>query len=48
MTLSLHLFMQVVALAFFMFAGLGMPEHPRLRYIGWGLFLWLLASLVRI
>lgn len=28
----------VTAMVFFALAGLGVPEHPRLKYIGWGLF----------
>ena len=45
MKVSLHLFIVVLALVLFLLAGLGVPEHPRFRFIGFGLFLWLLSTL---
>lgn len=33
----------VIALVFFALAGLGVPPHPRIQWLGWGLFFWLLA-----
>jgi hypothetical protein len=31
------LFLKVAAVVFFVLAGLGIPEAPRFKYIGWGL-----------
>lgn len=42
---TVHLFLIVLALVFFLLAGLGIPEYPRLRYVGWGLFFWLLSTI---
>lgn len=42
-----HEFLVVLALVLFLLAGIGVPESPRFRYIGWGLFCWLLSTLVR-
>lgn len=43
---TLRLFMVVVALVFFLLAGLGIPSPPRLQWLGWGLFLWVLSSVI--
>ena len=43
MQLSVHLLLFVIAVVFFILAGLGVPEAPRLRYIGWGLALWAIS-----
>jgi len=43
MHLSFHLVIFVIAIVFFILAGLGVPEAPRLRYIGWGLALWAIS-----
>jgi hypothetical protein len=42
-----HEFLIVLALVLFLLAGLGIPEAPRFRFVGWGLFCWLLSYLVR-
>jgi hypothetical protein len=47
MMITIHLLLVVVALVLFAMAGLGVPEWTRLRFIGWGLFLWLLSTMVR-
>jgi hypothetical protein len=47
MTPTLHLFVVMLALVLFALAGLGIPEPPRLRFATWGLFLWLLSTLLR-
>jgi hypothetical protein len=47
MTITIHLLLIVIALVLFAMAGLGVPEWTRLRFIGWGLFLWLLSTMVR-
>lgn len=47
MTITIHLLLVVVALVMFAMAGLGVPEWTRIRFIGWGLFLWLLSTMVR-
>ena len=39
----IRLFFFVLALALFALAGLGVPEYPRFRYIGWGLFFWAIS-----
>jgi hypothetical protein len=44
MKVTLHLFVLVLALVLFVLAGLGVPEHARFRYIGFGLFLWALST----
>lgn len=43
---TIHLFLIVLALVLFLLAGVGIPEYPRFRYIGWGLFFWLLSTLI--
>lgn len=45
---TLRLVFAVVALLLFLFAGLGIPEHPRIHFIGWGLFFLTLAFFVFI
>jgi hypothetical protein len=48
MTITINLFLMVLALVFLMLAGLKVPEPPRLSF-GWmGLFFWLLATVIRI
>ena len=48
MTITINLFLMVLALVLLMLAGLKVPEHPRFSF-GWlGLFFWLLAAVVRI
>jgi hypothetical protein len=42
----LSLIFFVLALVLFGLAGVGIPEAPRFRYIGWGLFAFLLSMLV--
>jgi len=44
--LTLHLFLLMLALVLFLLAAIGVPEHPRFRYIGAGLFFWLLSSMI--
>jgi hypothetical protein len=46
MAVTLRLFLVVLALVLFALAGLGIPEPPRVRYLAWGLFFWLLSTLV--
>jgi hypothetical protein len=46
MTVTIHLLLAVVALVLFALAGLGMPEPPRVHFLPWALFFWLLSSLV--
>ena len=46
MTLTIHLFLMLLALALFALAGLGVPDYQRFRFIGWGLFLWLLGTVI--
>jgi len=46
MAITLHLFLVVLALVLFALSGLGVPEPPRIRFIAWGLFSWLLATVV--
>jgi len=48
MKISVHLFLFVLALVFFLLAGLGLPEPNRVRFLGWGLFCWALSSAVTI
>lgn len=45
---SIHLFLFVLALVFFALAGLGVPSHPRIQYIGWGLFFWAFSGIVHV
>lgn len=40
---TVRLIFAVLALLLFLFAGLGIPEHPRFRFIGFGLFFLTLA-----
>ena len=44
--MTIHLFLTLLALVLFAFAGLGVPEYQRFRFIGWGLFLWLLGTVI--
>jgi hypothetical protein len=46
MRITIHLLLVVVALVLFAMAGLGVPDWTRIRFIGWGLFLWLLSTVV--
>jgi hypothetical protein len=47
MTVTLNLFLMVLALVLLLLAGIGVPDQPRLR-LGWlGMFFWLLATVVR-
>lgn len=48
MMFTLHLFLMILALVLFLLAGLGIPNPPRFQFLGFGLFCWLLATLVRI
>lgn len=48
MHVTLSLFLVVLALVLFALAGLGLPSSPRFQYLGWGLFAWLLSTLVRV
>ena len=48
MKISVHLFLFVLALVFFLLAGLGLPEPSRVRFLGWGLFCWALSSAITI
>ena len=41
-----HYLLYLVAMVLFLLEGLGVPEHPRGRYLGWGLFLFLLSMLL--
>lgn len=43
---SVALFLQVVGTALFILAGLGIPEAPRFRFIGWGLACWGLSEIL--
>lgn len=43
---TLRLIFAVLALLLFLFAGIGVPEHPRFRYLGFGLFFLTLAFFV--
>jgi len=36
-------FLTILAIVLFVLAGLGIPEAPRFRYIGWGLAFWALS-----
>lgn len=36
----------VFAFVFFVLAGLGVPSHPRINYLGWGLACWVLSILL--
>lgn len=40
------LFLMVLGLVLFLVAGLGIPEYPRFRYVGWGLFCVTLAFIL--
>jgi len=46
MAITLHLFIVVLALVLFVLAGLGVPEPPRIRFVAWGLFFWLLSTVM--
>ena len=41
------LILLVFAFVLFVLAGLGLPQPPRVNYIGWGLALLVLAELLR-
>jgi hypothetical protein len=43
MVAPIRLILLVLALVLFFLAGVGIPEHPRFKYIGWGLFCLTLA-----
>lgn len=43
MAVSMRLVFAVAALILFILAGLGVPQHPRFQYIGWGLAFLVLA-----
>jgi hypothetical protein len=43
---TVALFLQVCGTVLFVLAGLGIPEAPRFRFIGWGLALWGLSFLL--
>jgi hypothetical protein len=47
-TALVHIFLLVLALVLFALAGLGVPEAPRGRYIGWGLFCCVLSTLLAL
>lgn len=42
---SLALIFQIVALVLFFLEGVGVPQPPRFRCLGFGLFFWLLSTL---
>ncbi len=42
----IHLILLTFAFVFFVPAGLGIPENPRFRYLGWGLACWVLSVLL--
>lgn len=46
MNVTVHLFLIVLALVMFLLAGLGVPANPRFQWLGFGLFFWLLSTLV--
>lgn len=48
MKIGLHLLLFVLALVLFLLAGLGVPEAPKFRYIGWGLFCYCLSQIVTV
>lgn len=48
MHVTISLFLVVLALVLFALAGLGIPSPQRFQFIGWGLFAWLLSTLVRV
>jgi hypothetical protein len=37
--LAFRVFLEVVAAVLFLLAGIGVPEAPKFKFIGWGLFL---------
>lgn len=43
----LMLILLVFGLVFFALAGLGTPEQPRFRFIGWGLACWIMVELLK-
>jgi hypothetical protein len=47
-TVGLRLVFAVLALVFFLLAGLAIPNPPRLQWMGWGLFFLTLAFFVAI
>lgn len=46
MSVSIHLFLIVLALVLFALTGLGIPNPPRVNFLGWGLFCLTLAGIV--
>jgi hypothetical protein len=45
---ALRVIFAVLALLLFAFAGLGMNEPPKFRFLGWGLFFLTLAFFVAV
>ena len=43
---TIALFIEVIGTTFFLLAGLSVPAPTRLQWIGWGLFLWAIATLI--
>jgi len=48
MKFSLHLFLFVLALVFFLLAGLGVPNPPRCNFLACGPFCWALSGAVTV
>ena len=48
MSVSIHLFLIVLALVLFALAGLGIPSPPRFQFLGWGLFFLTLSQVIVI
>ena len=46
MSVTIHLFLIVMALVLFALAGLGIPNPPRFQFLGWGLFCLTLSQVV--
>lgn len=44
--ITVHLLLIVLALVLFALAGLGVPNPPRFQFVAWGLFFWLLATVL--
>jgi hypothetical protein len=36
------------AFVFFILAGLGTPEQPRFRFVGWGLAFWVIVEIIKL
>lgn len=45
---SLHMFLLVLACVLFLLEGLGVPAPPRLQFLGWGLFLFAISTLITV